>query len=380
MANQEAQNSQLEVSVQARRRFQRSLLSWFASNQRELPWRLAGTPYAVWVSEIMCQQTRVEVVRDYYLRWMQAFPTLEELARAEESDVLKIWQGLGYYSRARRLQKGARYVVDELGGKMPDTPEGLQKIPGVGPYSAGAIASIAFARPVPAVDGNVIRVLTRIFALEGDPNQSALKKTLWRLAGDLVPQGEPGSFNQAVMELGALVCTPRSPSCIACPWRKECAGHKQGRATHFPQIPKKAPPTERFMGLILLRHRARYALKRLPSDAPWWAGLDAFPFIEAPTPLEVASTARNAASALVGLSTRQAIALPELRHTVTRFKIRLVPHVFEVNDRRGAEAGLRWLGRGDLEQAALPAPHRAALQAIFDFEQEGAFGKKVPKN
>lgn len=328
----------------------------------------------------MCQQTRVEVVRDYYLRWMNAFPALSDLARADEADVLRIWQGLGYYSRARRLQQGARYVVEELGGEMPETPEELQKIPGVGPYSAGAIASIAFGHPVPAVDGNVIRVLTRLFALAGDPNQARLKKELWRVAGELVPEGRAGDFNQALMELGALVCTPRSPSCIACPWRKGCLGYQRGQATDFPQLPKKAPPTERFMGLILLRHRGRYALNRLPGDAPWWAGLDAFPFVEAGSWDEVPSRCREKAKALSSLSERRCVALPELRHTVTRYKIRLLPQVFEVNDRSAADLGLRWLGRKDLEQAALPAPHRAALGAIFDFEEAGAFRKKVPKN
>lgn len=358
----------------------RALLAWFESNRRKLPWRESGAPYAVWVSEIMCQQTRVDVVRDYFVRWMKAFPDLQSLAKAEEADVLRIWQGLGYYSRARRLQQGAVYVVQELDGQMPETSEELQKIPGIGPYSAGAIASIAFGQAVPAVDGNVIRVLTRLFALPGDPNQSALKKELWSLAGQLVDPGRPGAFNQAVMELGALVCTPRKPSCIACPWRKQCEAYAQGTVAQFPALPKKAPPTERHMALVLLRHRGSYALLRLGRDAPWWAGLDAFPFVEASGPEALVRAATAQARAIAALARPDPLRLTPVKHTVTRFKVHLTPYVFEAATRGAQQAGLSWIPWAELRQASLPAPHRVALQAIEELEADPGFRKNTLKN
>ena len=351
----------------------RALLSWFARNRRKLPWRETGSPYAVWVSEIMCQQTRVDVVREYFTRWMKAFPDLRSLAAAEEEDVLKIWQGLGYYSRARRLQQGAAYVVGELGGEMPKSAEELQKIPGIGPYSAGAIASIAFEQAVPAVDGNVIRVLTRLFALPGDPNQTALKKQLWSLAGQLVDPKQPGAFNQAVMELGALVCTPRKPSCISCPWRKNCLAHAQGTVDQFPALPKKAPPTERYMALVLLRYRGSYALLRLGAAAPWWAGLDAFPFVEADSPEQLELEASKKAQALVTVLKAAPVRLKPLKHTVTRFKVHLTPYVFEVSARGPKPSELRWVRWAQLRQASLPAPHRVALRAIEEIEADRGF-------
>ncbi len=373
-------SSQLIVLEPARKTaLRRALLNWFASNRRKLPWREIGSPYAVWVSEIMCQQTRVDVVRDYFTRWMKAFPDLPSLAAAQEEDVLKIWQGLGYYSRARRLQQGAAYVVGELGGKMPESPEELQRIPGIGPYSAGAIASIAFEQPVPAVDGNVIRVLTRLFALPGDPNQTGLKKELWSLAGQLVDPKQPGAFNQSVMELGALVCTPRKPSCIACPWRKNCLAYAQGTVDQFPALPKKAPPTQRHMALLLLRHRGSYALLRLGADAPWWAGLDAFPFVEAGSPETLEPEASQMARALATVSKAAPLRLNPLKHTVTRFKVHLTPYVFEVSARGAKPSGLRWVPWAQLRQASLPAPHRVALRAIEEIEAEQGFRKNSQK-
>ncbi len=173
------------------------------------PRGVAADPYRVWISEVMLQQTRVEVVRDYFERWMRALPTLRSLAAADEDQVLGLWQGLGYYSRARRLREGANFVVREMGGVLPAEPERLLQVPGVGPYSAGAIASIAFDREAPLVDGNVVRVVTRVFGLAGDPARAPLKRTFGTFAADFVQGRRPGDFNQALMELGATVCTPR---------------------------------------------------------------------------------------------------------------------------------------------------------------------------
>ena len=192
-----------------------ALLGWYDRERRDLPWRRTRDPYAVWVSEVMLQQTRVATVVDYYTRFMHRFPSLQALAEAAEDDVLKIWQGLGYYRRARALLAGARAVVAKHAGRLPAEPARLRELPGVGPYTAGAIASIAFGVREPVVDGNVTRVLCRLYALAGDPERAPLPQRIRRLASELVPAKRPGDFNQALMELGATLCTPRAPDCSA---------------------------------------------------------------------------------------------------------------------------------------------------------------------
>src|SRR5205823_775886 len=194
-------------------RLRRALRRWYRAAARDLPWRRTRDPYAIWVSEVMLQQTQVATVRPYYERWMQRFPTVTDLAAAGEEDVLQVWAGLGYYSRARALLRGAREVVARHGGQVPRRTEDLKALPGIGPYTAGAIASIAFGLREPVVDGNVTRVLCRIFGLRGDPNAGQLRSELWRLAALLVPPRAPGEFNSALMELGATVCRPGKPDC-----------------------------------------------------------------------------------------------------------------------------------------------------------------------
>ena len=256
-----AQEEQL-ISNELRTEIRRDLLSWYRKNRRALPWRESPSPYQVWVSEVMLQQTRVETVRDYYARWMASFPDVESLAQASDDQVLTIWQGLGYYSRARRLLTGAKYIVEELGGKLPKQTDLLQKIPGIGPYSAGAISSIAFGLPSPIVDGNVIRVLARLFALPGDRGRAPLKKKLWVLAAELVPKASAGDFNQALMELGALVCTPTAPACHACPLRTNCQAHNLGEVRRFPELKERSKPTELSMVVAVIRYRGRTAIEK----------------------------------------------------------------------------------------------------------------------
>lgn len=223
------------------------MLGFFEGHRRSLPWRETRDPYAILVSEIMLQQTRVDTALPYYLRWMEQFPDLARLAAASEDEVLRAWQGLGYYRRARNLQKLAREQVAS-GGPLPDTPEALMALPGIGAYTAGAVASIAFGRPVPAVDGNVRRVLARVL---DDPSPSPAR--LQQVAGALVDLGAPGDFNQAMMELGALVCTPRDPRCSACPVAAQCASHAAGTQALRPAPPKpKVVPQVHEVALMLL--------------------------------------------------------------------------------------------------------------------------------
>jgi len=219
------------------------LLAWFARHARDLPWRRERTPYRIWVAEAMLQQTRVETVIPYYERFLARFPTIRALSAVSLEEVLRVWEGLGYYARARNLYAAARQIVAARDGQLPDTFEGLLALPGVGQYTAGAVASIAFGRDVPAVDGNVRRVLCRVFGIHQDVTRSAVRKELERLAANLIPPGRAGAFNEALMELGAIVCTPRSPRCDDCPLNDLCLARKQGNPESLPvKRPRKPTP------------------------------------------------------------------------------------------------------------------------------------------
>jgi len=215
------------------------VVAYYRAHRRDLPWRRTRDPYAIWVSEVMLQQTRVATVIPYWERWLERFPTVEALARAPLDQVLELWSGLGYYSRARNLHSGAREVVARWGGRLPGDPADLTRIPGIGRYTAGAIASIAFDRAAPLVDGNVARLLARVFALDDDVKSTAGAARLWRLAGELVPADAPGDFNQGLMELGATVCTPRDPDCAACPLAGGCRARALGIAAELPRMPAR---------------------------------------------------------------------------------------------------------------------------------------------
>jgi A/G-specific adenine glycosylase len=220
----------------------RALLGWYATEKRDLPWRRTRDPYAIWVSEVMLQQTRVDTVVPYFERFLKNYPTVHALAEAPLERVLGDWSGLGYYRRARMLHAGAQQIVREYEGRLPREAEGLREIAGIGAYTAGAVASIAYGERAPLVDGNVARVLARIFAVEEDVKSSAGQTRLWQLAAELVPEGSAGEWNQALMELGATVCSPRAPRCLLCPVRKACSANGSGRQEELPKIGAKAKP------------------------------------------------------------------------------------------------------------------------------------------
>ncbi|MDQ8732997.1 A/G-specific adenine glycosylase [Paenibacillus sp. LHD-38] len=232
--------------------FSTELLNWYRLIKRDLPWRLNRDPYRVWVSEIMLQQTRVDTVIPYYNQFMSKFPTVRALAEAPETEVLKSWEGLGYYSRARNLQAGAKEVVARYGGIVPDDKASVAGLKGVGPYTSGAIMSIAFNRPEPAVDGNVMRVLSRYFCLEDDIAKASTRVGIEKLAASIIPEGAAGDFNQALMELGALVCTPKSPSCLPCPVMEHCAARLAGRETELPIKTKAKPPRPEYRAAAIV--------------------------------------------------------------------------------------------------------------------------------
>ena len=242
-----------------------ALLAWYEQNKRELPWRGAPGAYHTWVSEIMLQQTRAEAVKAYYTRFIAALPTVKDLAEVSDDRLLKLWEGLGYYSRARNLKKAAQIILREHSGILPASPEALLKLPGVGLYTAGAVASIAYGVPVPAVDGNVLRVCARLFA---DPADIALDQTKRAVSARLLramPRHDPGGFNQALMELGACVCLPSSPRCTACPLHNDCLAHAQNITADLPVKSPKKPRKLEHRHLYILRFEDKLALRRRPS-------------------------------------------------------------------------------------------------------------------
>lgn len=256
------------------------LLAWYDQNSRVLPWREQPDPYWIWVSEIMLQQTRLETVLPYFHRFVECLPNVPALAKAEESLLLKLWEGLGYYNRVRNMQKAARVIVERCGGELPASYKHLLELPGIGEYTAGAIASIAYRIPVPAVDGNVLRVMARLLDCREDIAKTRVRKALRAAVEAILPNERPGDFNQAMMDLGAMVCLPHtSPCCSLCPLRVMCAGYREGMAS---RLPVKSPPKPRAVQqktVLVLVSRGKTLLRRRPA-AGLLAGLWEFPNLD----------------------------------------------------------------------------------------------------
>ena len=335
------------------------LLSWYDQSARVLPWRALSParmdPYMVWLSEIMLQQTTVAAVKDYFIRFTRAWPTVEALAAAPLDDVLKAWAGLGYYARARNLHKCAKAVVDEFGGQFPQSPDQLLKLPGIGPYTAGAIAAIAFDQPFAAVDGNVERVLSRLDAITTPlPNSKPLIKAR---AQELMPKRRAGDFLQAMMDLGATICTPKSPNCLICPWTAECEGRKAGIADTLPRkLAKKKVPT-RFghayfavsaSGEVLLRRRPEKGLLGGMTEVPGSAWEAKLPEVQ--PPFEA-----------------QWIKRPGIvEHTFTHFHLEVTVWVAEGLGRMLPDESFRWVALPDVEGEALPTVMRKIVAHAID--------------
>lgn len=334
------------------------LLEWFRREQRDLPWRPNPTPYAVWVSEMMLQQTRVATVIPYFERWMARFPTLAALAAASEDDVLHAWQGLGYYSRARSLLRGARAVMEQYSGEIPRDPALLRTLPGIGPYTAGAIASTAYNVPAPIVDGNVIRVLCRLFALRGDPARQPVRTHLWELAEALIPEGAASEFNPALMEFGATLCTPAHPRCEVCPLENACEARRLGLVELLPETAARPQPTlVRMVTAVVWREEQVLVVQR-PPDAERWAGMWEFPNGELAAE-ESASEGALRVLADLGLRAEVGRRLAVVRHAVTRYQITLEAyHCHAPKGEPEAPGGVRWVTVAELDGLALPAAHR----------------------
>jgi A/G-specific adenine glycosylase len=346
--------------------------------RRDLPWRAGNSqaepldPYAIWVSEMMLQQTQVSTVIPYFRRWMQRFPNVATLAEADEADVLHAWQGLGYYSRARNLRRAAQQMVNRHDGRVPELVRELRALPGIGPYSAGAIASIAYGHSEPLVDGNVIRVLTRLFALRGDPSRAPLKATLWEVARELLPKTAPGDFNQALMELGATVCSPRAPRCNVCPIAAHCLAQKQALVEVLPELPARAPITPTHMVAAIATRAGRVLVTKLGADAPRWAGMWLFPNAEVGLGETPEAAVERALKTTTGVQGSVAEILCTVRHSVTRFRITLDAH--RTMNLRGAAtavsvAAVAWKKPAELAGVPMPNAHRAIAERLQHSER-----------
>lgn len=347
------------------------LLRWFETHQRDMPWRRRRTPYRVWVSECMLQQTRVDQARDYFLRWMRRFPSLKSLAEAPLDDVLKQWEGLGYYARARHLHQGARYVRRECGGRFPRTRADWLKVPGVGPYTAAAVASLAFDEDAAVVDGNVIRVLTRLRAMHEEVGRSDTRKQLEVLAGDLLPPGQAGAYNEALMELGATVCTPRRPDCPSCPLRPVCRAAAAGQPEQFPVKAKKKPVPHLEVGAAVIFDRRGRILIAQRREKAMLGGLWEFPggTREDGESME-ACVAREIREEL-GLRIRVGSKLTVVPHAYSHFTIRLHAYVARIQSGRPRClecADYTWITPDQFDDYAFSKADHGIIQALRDHQ------------
>lgn len=352
------------------------LTRWFDRNARDLPWRKTRDPYAVWISEVMLQQTQVQTVIPYWGRWMDKLPGIRELAEAPPELVLKLWEGLGYYSRARNLQRAACQILEEHNGVFPRDPAKILSLPGIGRYTAGAIASIALDQPEPILDGNVIRVLTRYLALEGDPKARPLNSRLWELAATLVQAAHSAQHlgdrrcarvNQALMELGATVCTPGAqPACGVCPVAEGCEARRRGQPERFPELPPRVPITSRFFATGIIEHQGRYLL-RLREDTEVNRGFWEFPNWETGS----SDSPEAVLSERLGIPPDRWSPMPDLRHHITRYRmtqrVRCACYLPAPDWTNGTWL---WATATELESLAMTAAHRKLTLRLAK-----AFGK-----
>ena len=348
--------------------FQRDLLDWFAANRRPLPWREEYDPYHVWISEIMAQQTQMSRVTPYFERFVTRFPDPASLAAAHEDEVLKLWEGLGYYSRARNLMRAAKVVASEHGGRFPDDPAAVAALPGIGPYTAGAILSVAFNQPRTAVDANVERVFARLFDLDKPVKEKATKAFIHETADRLRPEGRARDFNQALMEFGALVCTPKNPACVECPVKRHCLGFARGTQLERPVSAKGVQIVRITMASGVLIHGGRlYIQKRRPDDV--WPGLWEFPggVVETGETPERALVREYAEECAVAVDPAGKAGV--IKYSYTRYRVTLHGYFcrfsgdFRQPELLAADEG-RFVSPAELDGYAFPSGHRRLIETI----------------
>ena len=329
--------------------FTTALLDWFAHYGRELPWRQTRDPYAIWLSEVILQQTRIQQGRDYWARFMQRFPTVELLAVASEDEVLRLWQGLGYYSRARNLHKAAQQVVAM--GAFPSTLEGIRSLQGVGDYTAAAVASIAFDVDAAAVDGNVYRVLSRYYGVATPINTPQGKRDFTQLASSLLPAGKAGTFNQALMDFGAIQCTPRSPRCVICPLVETCEAVRSGRVGELPVKRPKTKVQERRLAYIYIRYKGKAAIhRRGPGDI--WQGLWEPLLMEG--------------DALFDTAQPMVLLAKDVRHVLTHRILLADFYLVEAKEKPSLPEDYQWIDESELDRYAKPRLVERLLERLPD--------------
>jgi A/G-specific adenine glycosylase len=304
------------------RKLRSPLLRWYDANRRDLPWRHSRDPYAIWISEAMLQQTRVETVIPYWERFLEAFPNVHRLASADLDEIYAVWTGLGYYSRARNLKHAAESIVADHDGELPDTAEALMGLKGIGRYTAGAVASIAFEQEEPLVDGNVIRVFARLFGIREESTSKPVVDRLWAIASVLVRGPRPGDFNQALMELGATLCTPKNPQCAICPLRKRCDANARGDALELPIKKKKAKPKPMRAVAAWIERDGKILVVRRPEKG-LMAGLWELPGGEIGSADEAKDRLAEILVSAVGLETLDAQAVGQIEHIFTHRRLKL---------------------------------------------------------
>ena len=345
---------------------QKSLRAWWRRHKRDMPWRRRPDAYATWVSEIMLQQTRVATVIPYFENFLRRFPSPEALARASLDDVLKAWEGLGYYSRARNLHRAAGEVVRRFGGSLPADVAQLRTLPGIGRYTAGAIASIAFGLDEPVLDGNVTRVLCRVFCIGRNPKETKVAHSLWSLARRLIPPGRAGSFNQALMDLGATLCVPRDPLCLSCPLRDGCLARERGRQGELPAKARRPPLPHQTIVAGVIRRRGRLLIDRRNPDG-LLGGLWEFPGGKVEPGETLDEALRREVREEVGIEIEVGDPLAVVRHAYSHFRITL--HAFSCTALAGRAralqcAAVRWVRPGELDQHAFPRANQRIIEAL----------------
>ena len=345
---------------QLRTKIQTKLLQWFKKNKRDLPWRRTKDPYAIWVSEIMLQQTQVNTVIPYYRDFLNTFPTVHRLAKANLSKVLKVWEGLGYYSRARNLHHASRIITNHFKGKIPDTLKALFTLPGIGRYTAGAILSIAFNKEAPILDGNVKRVLSRLFAISGDPKENKIEQSLWQLSESLLPKGRGSLFNQALMDLGSMICTPKNPNCLSCPLKNLCQGYLSGNPDRYPLRTFKKPIPHMTSVSAVIQKDGKVLIHQRPPHG-LLGGLWEFPNWKIEEKSRLRLRLRNYIKKEIGMNVEIKESIGTFHQTYSHFKLTL--HVFKCNALEGRGKG-EWVSIKKLDRLPISRIHRRIAENL----------------
>jgi len=351
---------------------QSNLLAWYDQNKRQMPWRNCGDPYKIWLSEIMLQQTRVDQATPYFNRFIEKFPTVYDLAEADQQDVLKVWEGLGYYSRARHLHAAAQLVVEEFDGNVPDTWDEITELKGVGPYTASAILSIAFQKKYAVVDGNVIRVLSRYLGIEDDVRATKTKNAIQEAADELIPEERPGDFNQAVMELGATVCTPSNPECEKCPLQAGCVAYKTVKTDEIPyKSPTRKRPHHQIGVGIIMNEKEEVLIALRPEDA-MLGGMWEFPGGKQEEGEEMEQTVMRELKEELSVDVSIIKPFMKLDHAYSHFKITLHAYLCELKSgapEPKSSQEIRWITINELENYPFPKANRKLTEKLMHLNE-----------